>query len=770
MIEQETREAILRWMSRPQYSPVKATTLAQQIGLLKEDFPAFKKLIQKMRREGMVTYGAQHIIYPVAETLKQGGQVVGYFKRLPEGYGFVSETNVNPTPETMAEESDDIYIPPGKAMDAATGDFVSVILDRNTSHGRRRGRRDRGRSGAIDRIVERASHTFVGTFHERHADGWVEVDGKIFSDEIHVGDATANRVREGDKVVIDMIRFPSAWRAGEAVITEILGPRGDMKTETKAIMRQYGLQDDFPDDVVQEARHVVEEYQRWESDPNRELGHRRDLSGLYVITIDPADARDFDDAISIENLPNGNVKLGVHIADVSFFVRPDTRIDKEAYDRGNSTYLPDKVIPMLPEALSNGLASLQPEVARVTKTVFQTFAPNGLCVDVEICDSLIQSNCRLNYEQVDRFFDGDTTELPAEVRDVLERFRALARNLRARRYARGMLMINLPEIRLTLDVDGNVTGVRREENTESHQMIEEFMVSANEAVAQTLMDAQSNLMRRVHKPPALAKLDALGDFLDEIGISMESSADRFELQKVLEKSRGTADEFPVNQAVLRAMQRAEYSPEEEGHFALASDCYCHFTSPIRRYADLTIHRQIEDFIVGKNPKRNFRKIYDEGRHLSFTEQNSEDAENELTRVKMIHFFQQKGETELAAHIVGVTRHGFFIRCDDYPLQGLVSLQTLPRDQYHFDGTAQKLSGFHAQNQYQLGMAVKVKVSNINADKREIQFELAGMAPTEAPEIPSYGRTKREMPYKKLDTSPRRPTRKPKTQKLRKKRK
>ncbi|MDO5113138.1 MAG: VacB/RNase II family 3'-5' exoribonuclease [Planctomycetia bacterium] len=729
MNEQETREAVLRWLTRPQYNPVKASVLAQQIGLLKEDFADFRKLIKKMRREGWITFGAGHIIYPVKEALVRSGQIVGYFKRHADGYGFVRETELHPNAENISEPPDDIYIPPGKAMDAASGDFVAVTLDRNSSRHRRGG--GRGRSGSIERVIERAKHHFVGTFHDRNGDGWVEVDGKIFSDPIHVGDPTANRVQEGDKVVIEMLRFPCAWRAGEAVITEILGPRGDVRAETLAVMHQFDLPEKFEEPVLVEARHQVEEFQKKESAGLMAEEGRRDLTDWYTITIDPADARDFDDAISIQAQPNGNMRLGVHIADVSYFVQPDTLMDREAFRRGNSTYLPDRVIPMLPEVLSNGLASLQPHTPRLTKSVLQDYAPNGLCVDIELCDSIIQSDYRLNYEQVDLFFTqedaGETnTELPPEVQESLRQFRALAKILRGRRHSRGMLVMNLPEIRLDLDADGNVVGVRREENTESHQMIEEFMVSANEAVAQTLVDAESNLMRRVHKPPTLAKLDALGDFLDEIGLRMESSADRFEIQKVLEKTAGTEKESAVHQAVLRAMQRAEYSPEEEGHYALASECYCHFTSPIRRYADLTIHRQVENHIQGKSPKRNFRKIYDEGKHLSYCEQNSEEAERELTRIKMLKFFSSRGELELDATVVNVTRYGLFVQCKDYPLEGLLPLAALPDDEYHYEPHAYRLSGYHAENQFQLGDKIRVKIVLIDTDRRDIRFELAGV--------------------------------------------
>lgn len=761
----EVKEAVLRWLARPQYVPAKMLVVAQQIGILKEDFQDFQKLIRSLHKKGLIRFGAGHVLWPVMDAELDERRVVGYFKRRPEGYGFVSEVELNPNAENIADDDEDIFIPPGKSQDASTGDFVSVILDEeksvSVSHRTRRGSasiqpgdfgkdagsksrgRRRGRSGVIEKVLERKTRSFVGTYTENSSGEWVEVDGRVFSDPLRITDAAGCTVQPGDKVVVEILSFPAPWRTGEAVITEVLGPRGDLKTDTLAVMRQFDLPDKFNDEILTEARAQAEHFEKWEDahsdllegansedatfcsedEPDWIDDGRRNLRDLFTITIDPATARDFDDAISIETLKNGNWRLAVHIADVSHFVQPDSRLDREAFDRGNSVYLPDHVIPMLPEMLCNGIASLQPDRLRFTKTTFMTFSPSGVCLDVEVCDSVICSNARLNYEQVDRFFAGDTSELPERVQEALTRFRTLAKILRDRRTAKGKLDINLPEIRLDLDRDGRVIGVTREENTESHQMIEEFMVSTNEAIAQELVSAGSNLMRRIHKAPSMEKLDALGLFLEELGITMAQKADRFELQRILEKTKGTPNEFAVHQAVLKAMTRAEYSPEEQGHYALASECYCHFTSPIRRYADLTIHRQIESFILGESPKRNFRKIYDEGKHLSYCESNAEEAERELTRMKMIRFFSEKGDVELDARIVGVTHYGFFVECEQYPISGLVSIDSLPEDRYRYDIRSQTLAGFRKGNAFRLGDSVRVRIGKIDANRREINFEL-----------------------------------------------
>ncbi|MDO4550909.1 MAG: ribonuclease R [Planctomycetia bacterium] len=725
MINQETtREEILQWISRPQYVPVKIPKLAQQIGILKEDLNDFRLLVKRMIKQGLLTYGSGHLVFPITDARRRDGQVTGHFRRNPAGYGFVKILQ-QPEDETSGyDRADDIYIAEEDMLDAASGDLVLVQLTKNQSR--------KGRSGVISKILERATRSFVGSYYEKNQNGWVEVDGKIFREPIHVGDAAAHRVKEGDKVVIEMERFPNPWRCGEGVITEIIGPRGKPETDTLSIIRQYNLPESFEDAVLAEARHQAEIFEEWEKarlsgvfDENTPdlMDGRENLTQLPILTIDPSDARDFDDAISVELLPGGNYRLGVHIADVSHFVAADSALDRSARDRGNSVYLPDRVIPMFPEILSNGLASLQPGKWRLTKSVFQELTPEGLCVDVHICDSVIESRFRLNYEQVDRFFEGNQEELPQEAQDMLVQFRKLASVMRKRREARGMLVLNLPEIRLILDVDGNVTGVKREVNTESHQMIEEFMVSTNEAVAQTLADENANVQRRVHRPPLVSKIDALTQFLAEMGVHLEDGEDRFQLQKLLKKTAGTENEFAVHQAVLRSMQRAEYSPEEEGHYALASECYAHFTSPIRRYADLTVHRQLEAFLREESPKRNYRRVFDEGKHLSFCEQRAEEAERELTRIKMLNFFKTQQDLELMARIVGVARYGIFVQCEEYPLEGIIRLESLPPDDYRFSAGAQVLSGARRDNFYRLGDKVLVKINTLDTDRREISFRL-----------------------------------------------
>ena len=327
---------------------------------------------------------------------------------------------------------------------------------------------------------------------------------------------------------------------------------------------------------------------------------RLDLTGATIITIDPVDARDFDDAISLEMQGNGHWRLGVHIADVSHFVRPRSALDREAYNRATSVYLPDRVLPMLPEIVSNGLASLQPGKVRYTKSVFMDFSPDGVRTHTEYHSAAIRSAKRLTYEQVDEFLadrEGWRTKLDAPVYDLLSRMHTLAMMLRKRRLKHGSLVLSMREVKIDLDKQGRVSGAHVVVDTESHQVIEEFMLAANEAVAEVLFGKNIPFLRRVHDAPSPLKLRNLTEFVKELGFPVDTLYSRFDIQHLLDDVKDRPEEYALNYAVLRSMQRAVYSPAGEGHYALASECYCHFTSPIRRYPDLTIHRLLDDLFA-----------------------------------------------------------------------------------------------------------------------------------------------------------------------------
>jgi ribonuclease R len=490
--------------------------------------------------------------------------------------------------------------------------------------------------------------------------------------------------------------------------------------DTLSILREFDLPEAFPEDALEEARLEADRFD--ESIPKGRL----DLTGETVITIDPEDARDFDDAISLKRLAGGNWLLGVHIADVSHFVRPKTAVDRVARERATSVYLPDRVIPMLPETISNSLASLQPGKVRYCKSAILEFTEEGIRTSTELHSSAIKSAKRLTYEQVDGFLNDPETwrkKLGAKVFALLGLMRDLARTLRGRRMRNGALELTLPEVKIDLDKNGRVAGAHVVENTESHQMIEEFMLSANEAVAERLRDKDIRFLRRIHQSPSPRKLKALTEFIKELGYDVESLESRFELQKLLKLCAGRPDQHAVNFAVLRSLQRAVYSPMEEGHYALASDCYCHFTSPIRRYPDLTVHRLVESLLTGKKSRKDADDLVVLGQHCSDREQRAEAAERDLTKLKLLSYLSERIGLEMEAVVTGVESFGIFVQGLELPAEGLVRVDALTDDYYRFDRANHTLAGHRAGNSYRLGDMLKVVVARVDMERRELDFRL-----------------------------------------------
>jgi ribonuclease R len=637
----------------------------------------------------------------------RSGDVVGVFRRASGGYGFV-----RPLDAAAGDRTGDIHVAASAALDAATGDTVRVRLARG------RDVRRPGPSGEIMEVVERRTTRFVGGYFEAAGGGWVQIDGTNFARPVSVGDPGAKGARQDDKVVVEMVRFPTHLRDGEGVLVEVLGPAGAAGVDTLTVIHEFGLPGAFPEPALAEARRQAELFR--EEVP----AGRRDLTDRVVVTIDPVDARDFDDAISLERIERGHWVLGVHIADVSHFVVAGSPLDQEARSRGTSVYLPDRVIPMLPEIVSNNLASLQPHRVRYARTCWIEFSPEGIPVHAEEERSAIRSRRRFTYEEVDVFLaDPATTkvEMPDEVRALLGRMRDLARLLRARRMARGSLELQMPEVKIDLDRDGRVSGAHVVENTESHQIIEEFMLAANEAVARMLAAAGAGFLRRIHPAPDPRKLRQLTEFVSELGFEVDTLESRFELQRLLDMARGRPEEHAVHYAVLRSLSRAAYGPQEDGHYALASECYCHYTSPIRRYPDLTVHRGLDLLARGRRAAAD--GLDQLGQECSVLERRAEAAERELVKLKLLIFLSSRTGQEMEAVVTGVEPFGLFVQGLELPAEGLVAAESLPDDTYRFDRASHSLVGRRAGNAFRLGDRVRVRVFRVDLDRRSLDFRL-----------------------------------------------
>jgi ribonuclease R len=650
---------------------------------------------------------------PTPAISARGGKniLTGTFRRTAAGFGFV-----RPQGAERGDKSGDVYIAARATMDAADRDVVRVRLSKHQARGRKGELR---RAGEIVEIVERDTHQFVGTYKERQGTSYVQVDGKVFAEPIPVGDPGAKGAAEGDKVVIEMVRFPTHAHPGDAVITEVLGAKGAPGVDTLSIIREFGLPEAFPEDVLDDARQQADAF-------DESVDGRLDLTGDTIITIDPVDARDFDDAVSLSRMKNGHWQLGVHIADVAHFVRSKSALDREAKERGTSVYLPDRVIPMLPEVISNNLASLQPDKVRYTLSALMEFTADGAYVGGEVKRAAIKSCRRFAYEEVDEYLadrEAWRAKLSPPVWMLLADMHELAMILRQRRMDGGSIELTLPEVKIDLDKRGEVVGAHLVINTVSHQIIEEFMLAANECVARMLGESSLNFLRRIHEPPDPRKLHALTTFVRELGIECESLESRFEIKRVVAQVAGQPEEHAVNYAILRSMQKAVYGPTEEGHYALNKEHYCHFTSPIRRYPDLTIHRMIETLARGKRPPNDLEQMVLLGEHCSDREQRAAQAERELVKVKLLMFLAKQIGTQMDAVITGVEDFGLFAQGVDLPAEGLIHIDSLGDDFYRYDRQTHSLAGHRLGNRFRLGDVIRVEVAHVDVDRRELDFRI-----------------------------------------------
>ncbi len=722
---------IVAALSAKGYSPVKTKVLAQQLGLTKADLAELRHALRSLEKQGRIEFGGNHTLRAVGPH----GTVIGVFRRSADGDGFVR-------PKTGPE----IRIRAHDSLDAATGDQVMVRLTRKPANGGKP-------NGEITRILERAAQQFVGTYFERDGEGLVRVDGTVFSHSISVGDPGAKGARPNEVVVFEMLHFPTASERGEGVITEILGPRGKPGVDTLSVIRAFGLPDEFPPEVLTEAREMASLFDE------QDLAGREDFTGDLTITIDPVTARDFDDAVSLtRDEKTGHWLLGVHIADVSHFAPVGGSLDREARKRGTSVYLPQRVLPMFPELISNGLASLQQDKLRYVKSAIIEFNAAGQKVNVRFANGAIRNKRRFTYEEVSAVLSlhplevqdrkkssvekatkghgpkhakkqavhGSPPPAPAvadEIVALLLRMRELALILRARRRKRGALELDMPETELEFDDDGRVIGAHFAHHDISHQMIEEFMLSANEAVAGQLSDLGIDFLRRAHPAPDPTKLQRFADFARLLGYKIDLERDRFALQRVLEESAAKPERFAVHFALLRSLKQAVYSPKAEGHYALASQDYCHFTSPIRRYPDLTIHRLLDRWLRKHKAGSDASELEALGDHCSRTERRAETAERELTKLKLLIYMADRIGTKMPAVITGVADYGFFAQAEQFPVEGLVHISSLTDDYYYYDEDSHTLQGRRTKRRFRLGDRVQVEVARVELNRRQMDFRV-----------------------------------------------
>lgn len=729
--------------------------LARRLALGSEDAIDLRRSVRKWIKAGrLVTVGGKLVSLPtramqkavpstqrpVSDEAKPSNLIRGIFKRHPRGYGFV-----RPIEKIGAgTRAFDLFVPPDSAGDASTGDEVLVRRVRS-SRGSRGNDGGTGESteARLVKILKRSAGQFVGTYFEERGRGWVRIDGSTFADPLELGDPGAKRVREGDKIAVEITRYPTAERRGSAVIVTVLGRHGEPGVETRMILYSYELNPEFPDEVQAEARAQARLFEAMLAESK--FHGRQDFRGDLTVTIDPVNARDFDDAISLERNREGHWRLLVHVADVSAFVEPGSSLDAEARKRGNSVYLPDLVVPMLPEVISNSLASLQAGEPRLSVSVEIHFSPEGIVTSSQVHRSVILVDHRFSYEQAYQVMMTapelplEGQEVSAEIRRLLERMHKLAMILRERRFRRGALELNLPEIALTLDDDGNASSAALVPHDESHQVIEEFMLAANEAVARRIDEAEIPFIRRAHPDPDPLKLKDFAVFATEVGFHVTDPENRFELQKLLKETAGRPEEHAIHYALLRSLKQATYTPEEIGHYALASKDYCHFTSPIRRYPDLVSHRQVLALIRGKRPFADYDELLAIGEDCTRTERKAAAAERELVKLKILLFLQDHVGETFEAIITGVEDYGFFAQLVQWPIDGLVRLERMGAESlWYFEEASRSLIAKRGGKRYRLGDRVRLRIIDVDVEGRDLHMAPADF-PWHASMIVSRGR-------------------------------
>lgn len=699
-------DQILAAVGRRGYHPLKPKALARKLGVPAPQYADFRKALRELIHDGRVEFAKNHTVRPAAPH----GSITGAFRRTGTGVGYVKPVFIEGQPAT------EVRIQEEHQLDAATGDVVLVKLVRKPN------RPDALPTGRIVRVLERASREFVGTYFEREGQGFVRVDGTVFSHSIAVGDPGAKGAKPNDKVVFEMVRFPSPEDRGEGVLTEVLGPRGQPGVDTLSIIRAYGLPDEFPADALEEAREAAAAFRE------TDLDGREDFTGDLVVTIDPVDARDFDDAVGVtQDAETGHWTLTVHIADVDHFAPTGGALDREARKRATSVYLPQRVLPMFPEVVSNHLASLQQGRLRYVKSVVIEFTSTGAKTTTRFAEGAIRVRQRFAYEEVFQLLQADGTSTPegtaADVYALLLRMRDLGTILRKRRHKRGALELNMPETELEYDEQGRVTGGHYRSHDVSHQIIEEFMLAANEAVAEQLANLDVAFLRRVHPDPDVNKLASFATFARSLGYKMPTDTDRFALQRILERSADRPDHYAVHYALLRSLKQAVYSPTDEGHYALASEDYCHFTSPIRRYPDLTVHRLLGRWLKTKKVGSDEAELTTLGQHCSKMERRAEAAERELVKLKLLTYLSERLGEELDAVITGVADYGFFAMAEKLPVEGLVHVTTLSEDFYYYEESTHTLSGRRSKRRYRLGDKLRVAVVRVDLQRRQLDFRV-----------------------------------------------
>ena len=710
------RERILQFLARFPHESFKLKELSRRMGIRTgKDEQIFKRALRSLQDENKILrirgkrYGHLH----------ETQLFIGSLEVTSRGFGIV----------TVEESGEELFVQHENLGDAAHGDTVEVSLLAQSTKQKDRGAR---REGEVVRIIKRGIQTFVGTIERTHKQFFAVPDDRRMAREIMIAKEHLREAKEGDKVVVKMTVWGKHRQISEGQVVEVLGKSGELSAEIKSVAREYHLTTEFSPEVLLEANAVPSGI------PQTEIDRRRDLRNLLCFTIDPEDAKDFDDAVSLEPLQDGNYRLGVHIADVSYYVSDGSEIDKEALKRSTSVYFPQGVIPMLPEKLSNGLCSLRPDEDRLAFTVFMNVSPRGTVKEYEIVESIIRSKRRFSYEDVQELMnrlERSQAVLPSDVpfAGVIRQMFLLSTVLTKKRMKEGSIDFDSTEAKFEFDEQGKPVKIIKKVRLESHRLVEECMLLANRVVARHIGFAKKEeqvkpFLYRVHDSPDPERIGELAVFVDKLGFTLntDGGVTSKSLQQLLNQVKGTEVENVINEVALRSMAKAVYSDRNIGHYGLAFDYYSHFTSPIRRYPDLIVHRMLKRYAAGislqeRNALR--QRLPYIAKQSSVMERAAMEAERTAVKVMQVEYMKRHIGDEFHAVISGVTNFGIFVELTDLLVQGLLHVRDLSDDYYVYDEKQYTLKGRRTGKQYRLGDTLEVKVVRVNPEDRQIDFTL-----------------------------------------------
>ncbi|MEK5078042.1 ribonuclease R [Solibacillus sp. FSL W7-1436] len=716
--QNELQQRVLDMMKDDGYKPMTVSEIEDVLELEEADeFRELVKTLVKMEAQGQIVRSRSNR-YGLPERMNLlRGRFIGNAK----GFGFVA-------PEEQG--MDDIFIPAHEVNGALNEDTVLVRVLKEQSGDRR--------EGTIVKIVERSKTSFVGTYQANRGFGFVVTDDKKLNMDIFIAKEDAMGAVDGHKVVVEVTHWPDATKSATGMITKILGHKNDPGVDILSILYKYDIPPEFPQEVVQAAIDVPEEISE------QDLVGRRDLRNEVIVTIDGADAKDLDDAVTVVKNDNGTYKLGVHIADVSYYVTQGSVLDQEAYERATSVYLTDRVIPMIPHRLSNGICSLNPQVDRLTLSCEMTIDQAGQVVKHEIFQSVIKTTERMTYSDVYNILENpdENPELMERYESLVPMFRDmadLAQILRNKRMSRGAIDFDFKESKVLVNEDGWPTDIVLRERTVAERLIEEFMLAANETIAEHFHWMELPFIYRIHEDPKPEKLQRFFEFVTNFGIMIKGTGNSVHpkaLQEVIRSIEGLPEEPVISTMLLRSMQQAKYYAESLGHFGLSTEFYTHFTSPIRRYPDLIVHRLIRTYLINGDTSKEtvvqWSAVMDEiAEHTSGRERRAVEAERDTDALKKAQFMSDKIGEEFEGIVSSITNFGIFVELEN-TVEGLVHISNMTDDYYRFEDRHMMMIGERTGRQFRIGDEVKIRVANVVIEESSVDFEIVDMVSSPRP--------------------------------------